>query len=127
MLSVRALRSCSRLSHPDMYVSAPFDRPWTYSKRRVFGAAHGGCFEYTAGDEAHWKRLASGVLLAMLMFSLRGWGRFRRCLAAARTRRTLLVTSALIGVNWSGARATGYDVEPADVRGWLAALREQQG
>ena len=30
----------------------------------------------------------------------------------------------LVGVNWSGENATGYDVEPADVRGWLEALRE---
>jgi hypothetical protein len=27
----------------------------------------------------------------------------------------------LVGINWSGARATGYDVEPRDVRDWLAA------
>jgi hypothetical protein len=32
----------------------------------------------------------------------------------------------LVGVNWSGARFTGYDVEPADVRGWLAASRPDQ-
>jgi hypothetical protein len=32
----------------------------------------------------------------------------------------------LVGVNWSGSSATGYDVEPADVRGWLEALREEQ-
>ena len=31
----------------------------------------------------------------------------------------------LVGVNWSGSGAKGYDVEPADVRGWLEALREQ--
>jgi hypothetical protein len=31
----------------------------------------------------------------------------------------------LVGVNWSGPRATGYDVEPAQVRGWLDAMREQ--
>jgi hypothetical protein len=29
----------------------------------------------------------------------------------------------LVGVNWTGARFTGYDVEPADVRGWLNTLR----
>jgi Protein of unknown function (DUF2750) len=27
----------------------------------------------------------------------------------------------LVGINWSGAAATGYDVEPAEVRDWLAA------
>jgi hypothetical protein len=27
----------------------------------------------------------------------------------------------LVGINWSGPHATGYDVEPRDVRGWLAA------
>jgi Protein of unknown function (DUF2750) len=27
----------------------------------------------------------------------------------------------LIGINWSGPNATGYDVEPRDVRDWLAA------
>jgi hypothetical protein len=27
----------------------------------------------------------------------------------------------LVGVNWTGARFTGYDVEPAMVRGWVAA------
>jgi hypothetical protein len=26
----------------------------------------------------------------------------------------------LVGINWSGAGATGYDVEPSDVRAWLA-------
>ena len=26
----------------------------------------------------------------------------------------------LVGINWSGASATGYDVEPQDVRDWLA-------
>jgi hypothetical protein len=26
----------------------------------------------------------------------------------------------LVGINWSGASATGYDVEPHDVRQWLA-------
>ncbi len=26
----------------------------------------------------------------------------------------------LVGVNWSGGSATGYDVEPRDVREWLA-------
>lgn len=31
----------------------------------------------------------------------------------------------LVGVNWSGAKATGYDVEPEDVRGWLEAMRER--
>lgn len=30
----------------------------------------------------------------------------------------------LVGVNWSGPDATGYDVEPADVREWLEAMRE---
>ena len=30
----------------------------------------------------------------------------------------------LVGVNWSGAKAKGYDVEPASVRRWLEALRE---
>jgi hypothetical protein len=29
----------------------------------------------------------------------------------------------LIGVNWTGPRFTGYDVEPNEVRGWLEALR----
>ena len=28
----------------------------------------------------------------------------------------------LVGVNWSGERLTGYDVEPSDVEGWLADL-----
>ncbi|MEH0937116.1 DUF2750 domain-containing protein [Micromonospora psammae] len=28
----------------------------------------------------------------------------------------------LIGVNWSGERATGYDVSPQDVLGWFAGL-----
>ncbi|MGV9805568.1 DUF2750 domain-containing protein [Micromonospora chersina] len=27
----------------------------------------------------------------------------------------------LIGVNWSGERATGYDVSPQDILGWFAA------
>jgi hypothetical protein len=27
----------------------------------------------------------------------------------------------LVGINWSGVSATGYDVEPRDVREWLAA------
>jgi Protein of unknown function (DUF2750) len=27
----------------------------------------------------------------------------------------------LVGINWSGAAATGYDVEPANVREWLMA------
>jgi hypothetical protein len=27
----------------------------------------------------------------------------------------------LVGINWSGAAVTGYDVEPAEVRDWLAA------
>jgi hypothetical protein len=27
----------------------------------------------------------------------------------------------LVGINWSGPAATGYDVEPAEVRGWLNA------
>ncbi len=31
----------------------------------------------------------------------------------------------LVGVNWSGANATGYDVEPDDVRGWFEAMRER--
>jgi hypothetical protein len=26
----------------------------------------------------------------------------------------------LVGINWSGGRATGYDVQPRDVREWLA-------
>jgi hypothetical protein len=26
----------------------------------------------------------------------------------------------LVGINWSGGSATGYDVEPSDVREWLA-------
>ena len=29
----------------------------------------------------------------------------------------------LVGVNWTGARFTGYDVEPAEVRAWFDALR----
>ena len=29
----------------------------------------------------------------------------------------------LIGVNWTGPRFTGYDVEPEHVRGWIDALR----
>lgn len=29
----------------------------------------------------------------------------------------------LVGVNWTGPRVTGYDVEPAQVRGWLDASR----
>ena len=29
----------------------------------------------------------------------------------------------LVGVNWSGPRATGYDVEPTDIVGWLEAER----
>lgn len=28
----------------------------------------------------------------------------------------------LVGINWSGLRATGYDVHPRDVRSWLAAM-----
>jgi hypothetical protein len=28
----------------------------------------------------------------------------------------------LLGINWSGEGATGYDVEPDDVRGWLADM-----
>jgi hypothetical protein len=28
----------------------------------------------------------------------------------------------LIGVNWAGARATGYDVAPTQVAGWFAEL-----
>jgi Protein of unknown function (DUF2750) len=27
----------------------------------------------------------------------------------------------LVGINWSGDTATGYDVEPDEVRAWLAA------
>ena len=27
----------------------------------------------------------------------------------------------LVGINWSGERAVGYDVEVSDVRAWLAA------
>ena len=27
----------------------------------------------------------------------------------------------LVGVNWSGPAAAGYDVEPSEVRAWLAA------
>lgn len=30
-----------------------------------------------------------------------------------------------VGINWSGAHATGYDVEPAAVAGWLIAERER--
>lgn len=30
----------------------------------------------------------------------------------------------LVGINWSGAGATGYDVEPATVAEWLSATRE---
>jgi hypothetical protein len=33
----------------------------------------------------------------------------------------------LVGINWTGARATGYDVEPGDVRAWLAAGDEAAG
>ncbi|MEO3821973.1 hypothetical protein [Plantactinospora sp. B24E8] len=28
----------------------------------------------------------------------------------------------LIGVNWSGERATGYDVSPQDMLGWFTGL-----
>ena len=28
----------------------------------------------------------------------------------------------LVGVNWAGARATGYDVAPTQVAGWFAEL-----
>jgi hypothetical protein len=33
----------------------------------------------------------------------------------------------LVGVNWTGPRFTGYDVEPTDVRAWLDALGENNG
>jgi hypothetical protein len=32
-----------------------------------------------------------------------------------------------VGVNWTGSRATGYDVAPADVADWLRREREQSG
>jgi hypothetical protein len=28
----------------------------------------------------------------------------------------------LVGLNWAGTRATGYDVAPAEVAGWFAGL-----
>jgi hypothetical protein len=31
----------------------------------------------------------------------------------------------LVGINWSGSPATGYDVEPRDVRSWLSADAER--
>jgi hypothetical protein len=33
----------------------------------------------------------------------------------------------LVGINWSGARATGYEVGPETVAGWLIAQRERAG
>lgn len=52
-----------------------------------------------------WELLAhriawSAVLLAGLMFILRGWDKVRRALGASRTRHALLLTSVLIGINW---------------------------
>jgi chloramphenicol-sensitive protein RarD len=42
----------------------------------------------------------STVLLALVMTVIRGWGLVRGSAGARRTRRTLLATSILIGVNW---------------------------
>lgn len=42
----------------------------------------------------------STVLLAGLLTAIRGWGRARRCIIEGRTRRTLIATALLIGVNW---------------------------
>ncbi|MFL5339812.1 MAG: EamA family transporter RarD [Gemmataceae bacterium] len=42
----------------------------------------------------------SMVLLAGLLTILGRWGDFRRCLAEPRTRRSLLLTTILIAVNW---------------------------
>jgi hypothetical protein len=39
---------------------------------------------------------------------------------AARWLDDLERDGLLVGVNWSGAAATGYDVEPRDVRAWLS-------
>jgi chloramphenicol-sensitive protein RarD len=40
------------------------------------------------------------LLLALITFAIRGWGLVRRSLTVAKTRRTLILTSVLIGVNW---------------------------
>src|SRR5262249_42973952 len=42
----------------------------------------------------------STILLSGLITLLHAWGRCRRCLIESRTRRTLILTSLLIGVNW---------------------------
>src|SRR5262245_55321245 len=42
----------------------------------------------------------STILLGGLITLLRGWGKCRRCMIESRTRRTLILTSVLIGINW---------------------------
>ena len=48
------------------------------------------------GHRICWSTLLLGGLITLLG----AWGRCRRCLIEPRTRRTLILTSLLIGVNW---------------------------
>ncbi len=48
------------------------------------------------GHRICWSTLLLGGLITLLG----AWGRCRRCLIDPRTRRTLILTSLLIGVNW---------------------------
>jgi chloramphenicol-sensitive protein RarD len=48
------------------------------------------------GHRICWSTLLLGAIISLLP----GWGRLRRCLTEPRTRRTLILTALLIGVNW---------------------------
>jgi chloramphenicol-sensitive protein RarD len=48
------------------------------------------------GHRICWSTLLLGGLITLLA----AWGRCRRCLSERRTRRTLVLTALLIGVNW---------------------------